>query len=328
MEAKRTIRSYIGLGRALPLALAAALLLCVLFLVLALRPPGPQTPSEAALTAFDSRGGESGSEVYIDLLGLSEGLVRSENDGAAFYVAEKADNEYCIVYLTDGQLGLLGAQREHWDGVSSISLPYRLSGYCGEIPETAKSTIAGIFEMSDELFAANFGTRCFFGALPQKGPAPVRGGLLALAALFALVFLALLALLALRLSAAASALLRLEEADALEAAADEIDADETELLAGDRLRLGKRFLFGWHNALAAEWKDLLWCYDRPLLSDSLALCRALVLCTADGKKHALLFPAGAKKELRLLTERLAQANPQLLRGESAENRAAYAERLR
>lgn len=325
MEAKRSIRSYIGLGWGLPLAAVLALLAAVVFLVLALRPADlPQTEAESLI--FNSREVAPGSPVYVDILSLSEPLHRDEKSGMAYYAAENSDHVFCIVCLTEAQFSHLSAQRDVWDGYSSVSLPFRVSGVCAEIPREVRDTFCEIFEMSEEVFEANFGRYCFFDGEPPRPAAPLRVGLLVLAAVFFLVFLLLLLPLLLRLSSAANALVRLEDADVLYAAADELDADETILLAGDRLRLGKRFVFGWRNALAAAWGDLVWCYDRPFPSESFLLARMLVLGTADGKKHRLFFPSGAKKELRTLTEQLEQRAPHLLRGDSAENRAAFAGR--
>ncbi len=329
MEANRSIRSYIGIGSALPLITALSLLAALVCLVFALRGPAgqaePQEPmifdARAALTQQDA----ADQSVYLDVLGISEELFRDGERG--YFVAERAEHEYCLVCLSKGQIELLGAQREYWDGHSAVSLPFRLEGYRAAIPAAARTAICSTFEMDAQTFEANFGTLCFFDALPPVGSHLRPALLIPAIALFAVFLLSLCSLL-LRLSSVANAMVRLEEADALGAAAGELDAPETDLAGGDRLRLGERYVFGWRNGLAADWKDLLWCCDKPFPSELLALRRMLLLGTADGKTHAVFFPAGAKKELRMLTERFAQKNPQLLQGADRKTREAFRARCR
>ena len=48
-------------------------------------------------------------------------------------------------------------------------------------------------------------------------------------------------------------LLRLARQNAVKAAGAELLDKQTTLLCGDRLRLGRNFLFGWRSGLAAAW---------------------------------------------------------------------------
>lgn len=308
MEAKRSIRSYIGVGAALPLAALLALLAAVVCLSFALR--GVLASDQVQEYApFSTREAMSGS-IYLDVLGISEPLHSEE--GRAFYVAESAEHEYCLVCLSRTSLDELGAQRSYWDAQSTVSLPFRLMGRSAEIPAAVEKTICGIFEMDAESFSANFGTRCFFDEPPEPEKAPsVRVGLLVLGVVFFVLLVLALVLLVLRLSSVANALVRLEEADALGAAADELEAVSTEIVDGDRLRLGERYVFGWRNGLAASWEDLVWCGEKLVPFRSLTLARVLLLGTADGKSHAVVFPAEAEKELRLLVRRFTEKNPKL-----------------
>ena len=106
MEAKRSIRSYIGVGAALPLAALLALLAAVVCLSFALR--GVLASDQVQEYApFSTREAMSGS-IYLDVLGISEPLHSEE--GRAFYVAESAEHEYCLVCLARTSLDELGAQ--------------------------------------------------------------------------------------------------------------------------------------------------------------------------------------------------------------------------
>ena len=311
MGDRTSIRSYIGTGVWLPLAVVLALLAAVFCLVAALYVPAAAVDETAEPALFDARAPGAEDRVYIDVLGISEPLVRE--GGGAFFVAESAGHEYCLVCLPESRLELLDGQREYWDGHSSFSFPFRLTGSSAPIPASAAKTIRDIFEMSPEAFDANFGTLCFFDAEtpPRPEGAVPRLVFLIPGLILAPVFILLLLWLLLRLSTIANALVRLEDEDALSAAADELDSTETELADGDRLRLGERFLFGWRNGLAARWEDVQWCRERIFPAPSFALRRLLVIGTADGKKHRVVFPADAKKELCELIRRFSEKNPKL-----------------
>ena len=51
--------------------------------------------------------------------------------------------------------------------------------------------------------------------------------------------------------------------------------------------------------------------------------RALVIRTADGRAHLLLFSAQEAKDLRRLANRLCERNPKMLWDLTGENRAAW-----
>lgn len=311
MGDKNSIRSYIGPGGWLPFAVMLTLLGAVFCLIMALYVPAAAVDTSVEPSFFDPRAESAQSRAYVDILGISEPLVRE--GGGAYFVAESASYEYCLVCLPESRLELLAGQRDYWDGVSSFSLPFRLTGSSAPIPASVEKTICDIFEMSAETFDANFGTLCFFDAdtPPRPEGAVPRLVFLIPGLILAPAFVLLLLWLLLRLSTVANALVRLEDEDEIAAAAGELEAAETELADGDRLRVGKRFLFGWRNGLAARWEDVQWCRERIFPAPSFALRRLLVIGTADGKKHRVVFPADAKKEIAALLRQFAEKNPKL-----------------
>ena len=120
-----------------------------------------------------------------------------------------------------------------------------------------------------------------------------------------------------------SALVRLEENERLGDAARQLEDRSAKKERDDRLRLTEDFLFGSRIGLGAEWKDVVWSYERSVALGKLVLARLLVIRTADGKAHPLFFSAQEAKDLRRLANRLCERNPKMLWDDTDENRAAW-----
>jgi len=313
MEAKRTIRSYIGPG-VVGWAVLGLFLLCALLCALTGR--GEKAPARPAPVAFDRlETPDEEQDVFLDAIAISEAICPF-SDGRFYYVAEDDGHTFHVVCLSTEEYAALGAQRDFWNNTSAEPSFFRLVGRKYPIPDNVKESFLSVFAMEGDAFDAFFGE---YSLLTQPAVTARKAiGHPVGFVLFTLLFLAALAALVLHMLAVWAALTRLEDNGALERAAAELVRDETRQMNGDRLRLCDEFLFGWRAALAAAWTDVVWCYGRAF-----PFGRVLMVCTADGKRHPLFFPAKEEKALRTVTAAISAHNDTVLMGETAANRAAW-----
>ena len=313
MEAKRTIRSYIGPGLASAIVLGVFLLCALLCALTGRSGKEIERPAPIAFDRLETTGEEQ--DAFLDVIAVSEAICPF-SDNRFYYVAEDDGHSFRIVCLSEEEHAALGPQREFWNNTASEPSFSRLVGRKYPIPEDVKQSFMSVFGLTSEAFDAFFGDRCLISQPAVKTTRsighPVGFALFLLLALLALVWLAL------RVLSVWSALTRLEDRDEIELAAQELVSDDTRQMNADRLRLGKSFLFGWHDGLAAAWEDVVWCYGRVF-----PFCNLLMVCTADGKRHPVLFFGREEKTLREFTSAVAAHNDAVLIGLSAKNRAAW-----
>ncbi len=326
MDERRSLLNYIGPGPVLVLVcvlLLAATLTCAFY-----TPPAveyvpqypPPVPSGTPL--FDSA--EDGAPAILDTIAVSDAICIGA-DERLYYAAENDFHNFYIVCISGETYALMGPQRDLWISPDAPASFIRLTGVRTPIPEEVKQGFLEVFAMEEAVFDSTFGTSCLveeIPVVPDNSRSPVWT---VCAVIFALGFLATAAALLAVLLPAWAALVRLEEREVLSDAAQQLGG-ETRELRGGRFRLSKDFLFGGRIGLAAVWEDVVWCYERSLSLGSSALCHVLVIRTADGKAHRVLFPGNSIRELRRIANTLNERNPQMLWGFSPENAAAWKER--
>ena len=327
MDEKKTLLSYIGPG-------AALTLLCVILLAAALTcafytPPvveyEPQYPPVIPADSPSFSAGEDGALVYLDTIAVSDAICVSA-DGRLYYAAEEDSHYFFIVSLSGETYALMGPQRTLWNDPEAPSETIRLTGRRQSVPEDVKQGFLDVFQMDGDVFDGTFGLSCLVEELAVEPDNSRSPAWTVFAVLFTLGFLAAAALLLASFLPAWSALVRLEETERLSDAARQLEGGAAKELRGGRLRLSEDFLFGWRIGLAAAWEDLVWCYERSLKLGSLALAHVLVIRTADGKAHPLLFSGKQLKELRRVANSFGERCPKMLWGLTEENRAAWKER--
>ena len=313
MEAKRTIRSYIGPG-VVGWVVLGLFLLCALLCALTGR--GEREVARPAPVAYDlvEDTGEE-QDVFLDVIAISEAICPF-SDTRFYYVAEDDGHQFHVVCLSEEEISGLGNQRAYWNNAETEATFSRLVGRKYPIPDAVKQSFLSVFAMESDAFDAFFGDRCLI-TQPAVTARKAIGHPVGFA-LFLLLALLTAVCLVLHLSAVWAALTRLEEQDALKSAARELLGDDVRQMNADRLRFGENFLFGWRAGLAAAWKDVLWCYGRHLPFLSL-----LMICTADGKRHPIFFLQKEEKALKEFTAAVSEHNGSVLMGESAANRAAW-----
>ncbi len=325
MDERKKLLSYIGPARWL--VLAGVLLLCAALVCAFYDPaveiPAPQYPPPIPDEAPDFESSETvGELVYLDTIAVSDAIC-SGSEGQLYYAAEDDSHLFHIVCVSGETYALMGPQRALWNDPGSEASFIRLTGRRTVIPDEVKQAFLGVFSMDAEVFDGYFGRVCLVEE-PQNIQTPVRSpAWTVLAVLFTLGFLAVLGLWLSSFLPSWSALVRLEETERLEDAADEFDEPAARRLRDDRLRMTQGYLFLRHGGLAAAWEDVAWSYERRYSLGSSVLANALVIGTADGRRHRLWFPAQEIKELRKLANAFCERNPKMLWGFSQENLSAW-----
>ncbi len=325
MDERKTLMSYIGPGPWLALAcvlLLAAALLCAFYTppVVAFEPVyPPPIPSDAP----DFTAGETAGELcFLPTIAVSDAICQSD-DGRLYYAVEDEAHYFHIASVSGETYALMSAQRALWNDPNSPLETIRLTGRRLPIPAEVKQGFLEVFSMDGEIFDLNFGSFCL-AEEPVVEPETGRAGAWTVfAVIFALGFLAAFALWLVRFLAAWSALVRLEENEALGSAAEQLNARGLKAERNDSLRLTKDFLFGWRCGLAASWEDVVWSYERSFGLGPVVLARALVICTADGKAHPFFFSAQEAKDLRRIANHLCERSPRMRWDLTEENRAAW-----
>ena len=329
MDEKKTLLSYIGPGPVLALVcvlLLAAMLTCAFY-----TPPAveytpqypPAVPSGTPL--FDSA--EDGANAVLDTIAISDAICVGA-DERLYYAAENDFHHFYIVCISGETYALMGPQRDLWNDPEAPPSFIRLTGVRSPIPEEVRQGFLDVFAMDGDYFDGTFGYSCLVEEIPVVPDNSRSPAWTVFAVIFALGFLATAALWLLSFLPAWSALVRLEESERLSDAAQQLEGGEAKELRSGRLRLTKDFLFGWRSGLASAWEDVVWCYERSFSVGPLALAHALVIGTADGKRHPVFFPGRELKELRRLANSLDERNPKMLWGFTPENRAAWKERTK
>lgn len=328
MDERKTLLSYIGPGRVLALVcllLLAAALFCGFY-----QPPLPEAaplypPAIPSGSPAFSASETEGELVYLDTIAVSDAIC-SADDGRLFYAAEDDGHLFRIVCISGETYALMGPQRVLWSNAEAEASYIRLTGRRVSIPDEVKQAFLSVFSMDGDVFDVYFGKVCLVEEIPVA-VTPTRSALWGvLALLFALGFVGAAGLWLLRFLPSWAALVRLEETERLSDAARQLDDPAAQLERGDRLRLTEGFLFGWRCGLAAAWEDVLWSFERNISVGHTVLARELVIRTADGRSHALLFSAQETKELRRIANALGEHSSAMRWGLTKDNRAAWENR--
>lgn len=327
MDEKRSLLSYIGPSPVLVLVcvlLLAATLTCAFY-----TPPAaeyvpqfpPPVPSGTPL--FDSA--EEGGFAILDTIAVSDAICVGQ-DGRLYYAAENDFHNFYIVSISGETYALMGPQRDLWNSPDAPVGFLRLTGTRAPIPAEVKQDFLEVFAMDSEVFDGTFGQSCLLEEIPVVPDNSRAPAWTVFAVIFAVCFLATAAALLASFLPAWAALVRLEEKERLSDAVRQLDDASNKEAGNGRLRLAKDYLFGSRIGLAAAWEDLVWCYERSFSLGSAALAHMLVIRTADGKSHSLLFPGDSLKELRRTANALNERKPDMLWGYTPENLALWKER--
>lgn len=325
MDEKRSLLAYIGPGPVLVLVcvlLLAATLTCAFYTPPTVEFEPQYPPAVPEGTPLFDRAGD-GSPAMLDTIAISDAICISD-DGRLYYAAENDFHNFYIVCISGETYALMGAQRELWNSPDAPASFIRLTGVRTPIPEKVKQDFLEVFAMESEVFDGTFGKSCLIEEIPVVPDNSRSPAWTVFAVIFALGFLATAALWLASFLPAWSALVRLEETERLSDAAQQL-SHARELRSG-RMRLGEDFLYGWRIGLAARWEDVGWCYERSLSLGSFSAAHLLVIRTADGRSHPVLFAGGELKELRRIANLLNERNPKMLWGHTSENAALWKER--
>ena len=228
-NAKKTIRSYIGLKRQWKIVLAALAAIGIILGGLSLFFKNQPEPEPVP---FDPTAAQKGDYCYFDVVGLSMWIYKEETKNGSYttvdtyFIAEDAEGCWIIADLDMGEQMELFSQQLYFSGASldgSVPKPYRLQGLAVPMQEGNKvrTNIAEALEIdAGEEYEEYFGSM-----LLSSGQSPKRTGSARLEGYAILAGMALVVLIMANmgvLSTAGASFKDLKKYGKLEAAAEQL----------------------------------------------------------------------------------------------------------
>lgn len=269
---------------------------------------------------FTSTDDEPDSYCTLNVVGLSDAVLK--RDSERWYLAEGTDGYFYLVKLSSSAVGKMTAQRAYWDEEGKKPAPVAVNGLARKIT----SEMFTVLVEDEGITVAR--ARDILGEYYLDGTASPRSegmSLWGMGLFFTAMFGGILtALTAGRRKSFRANLEALGGAYAVEQAAVELDAPTTERIGRDRLRLGTQHLFGKGNGLLLAYTDVLWVYQQVVRTYFVVTGRNLMIGDARGKV-TMAYSVGRKgeDELNALAARIAEHNPSVMLGFSADNRKAW-----
>lgn len=328
MDAKKTVRKYIAPGAWMSVTGIAALILAVVLTVIGVGMDSSVDTSQAEL--FHPLYSQTGTLGYLDIVGVSDWIYQYDDD--IYYAAEDADGYLYTVQLSRTQFAKMAKQNTYWFRESDTEAapePYRLYGMVRRISTTTKQNLSEWWEVTQDEYEDYFGTLFLDGTTtPQMRDS----GMVVFAAMMAFMYALIVLAISLPVqSAARKSLKHLEEQGQLERAAEELAGSAGALVIGkNRAVLTQNFLFGRKTGVAAEYRDILWCYKKTMRYNFVAVNDSLILNTRTRKNLQGINMGGVDRnnEPSQAMMTIYQHNDRLLVGFTKENKKAYKEALR
>ena len=297
------------------LFLVAALVCAVMMGLTAARPQ--EEPK-----AFSSLDDKPDSYCTLNIVGVSEPVMK--RDSERWYLAEAENGYFYLVKLKSSQFNKMTDQQTYWNEEGKKPAPVAVNG----LAKTITAEMFRVLVEGENMTAAQ--ARDILGSYYLDATASPKSenmaGLLGGLFLFGLFGVILTAQGVSRRKVMRANLEALGGAYAVEQAAAELDAPDTEKIGRDRLRLGRSHMFGRKNGLVLAYEDAVWVYQQTVRTYFVVTGRNLMVADVRGK-ITLVYSAGRRgeEELRSVMQEIARHNPAVRFGFTKENRAAWQE---
>lgn len=329
MNAKKTLKKYIGPSAGKKLLAWLLSLATIACFALGIK----QTTVTDDLTeavAFDSFSAKNGDFVYVDVLGVSDWMLKTEYDSVTtiYYTLLDESGNYHIAVIDDSDILTMSAQEEFWndfmfeDIVDPDAEPVRMYGVVEKIPDDCIGDLADYYEMSTSEFSEYMGFILIDTArMPSdnsEAPYIVAGCILLVLSIF------VIASNARSKSGMKKSIKRLEQLGELDAAAAELNGT-VNTIGNDKVRISDNYVFSKRQGAAVRIDDILWAYRSIATRRGAVANTSLMAHTCTGKTLVLAFLNGNdRKDLTgQIMEALAEVNPAVLLGIDEANRAEY-----
>lgn len=332
MQNEHDMHAYIrpGKGTLIVIIILIAIIIASVFAGVAAKKKGEAAVPELFIPIHM----DTGTYAYVDVIAVSDWLYKV--DEATYYAVLDEEMYGYTVRLTSAQFKELAPQFEYWNDTDENAVPpapVRLYGMVQSVNNETAEAIASIFELAgaDEYYET-------FGDLmlnTTTSPAEEGSALWILLALFSFIMLLCVGLPYYSIANhAKKSLARLEELGVTGIAADEFASPETQSLNKDSVRLGREFIFSKRLGVAVKYTDIEWVYRKVTRYYFIAVAETLVGYAA-GHKGAISFMGkgartkkGETSPLETVATMIANANPNVRIGYSAENIKAHRDAIK
>lgn len=327
MDSKQILKKYVKPSSAALVAGIVLLALAAALLVGGIISANNAKANAAAPVQFNSRESESGSYVYLDVVGISNWLYNDE--GAIYYTAVDADANLYTVRVSDSDYNKMTAQQEYWLDENQDAPqpePYRLTGLAAKAGTTLQKALSESWEILPLEYNSYFGTM-YLNATTD--PVAEAGVIFFVFAFMCFLFSLVLCIAGIMQSVNFNKTVQaLEQANLLDRAAAELNDPSNMILGKDRARLSQNFLFGKGTNAVVPYSDIQWVYHRNLKQYFITVNCCLIVNTLGktGITAVNFGKADKHNELGRGVDLMAQRNPNMLLGFTNENRKAYNDR--
>jgi len=323
MEYEDSIKNYIKPSKILTAAVYIIPVLIAAFLVLWFAILVTDTPQEP--TELDSVNSSADDYSYINAVGVSDWLY--DYDGSVYYAVESSDSEFYIARLEKSDIDSMGNLRDYWDselGSVETPEPRKLSGLVRKITFPFANDLADVLGLTKQEFDDYFGYRYLDATTsPTEDSAMV----CLVIALFALIIwsLPLICFVSIRRNMKRSIAV-LSSRSQLAAAAHELDSP-LNVHIGKNLCMTRNYVFCKNSGFAAAYTDIKWVFKRVQKYNFIPIGAYIVVNTPQiSNVNIANVKASNKEELSgQIMERIANNNPDVMLGYSAEYSKAYRE---
>lgn len=325
MDSKKILGKYLKPSGVITIIGWVLVIASVAMLVMGILSSGNANEAAGAPEKFNSLYSEKGEYVYVDVVAISNWLIK--DDGKVFYVAQDKAGNYYTVQVGNSEYKKMDEQYDYFmDEDASMPRAYTLKGVAKEAGKQLRKDISECVGIASYKYEDIFGV-LYLDATATPGDDAFALWLVGfiLCFMFGLIFI----LISLPASVNFKKCVRnLEARGLLDAAAAELESGEYEKVGKDCGRLSRKFFFGKNSGMVLPYTDIQWIYRQNVKRYFITLNVNLIVSTLELNQKILLSYNGKNRdeELNKVFMAVAQNNPNVLLGYSAENRNAYKER--
>ena len=325
MDSKNILAKYLKPSAAVKIIGIVLVIASVAMLVMGILAISGVTVSAGKAEEFDSMDSEKGAYVSLDVVGISDWIYKT--DGVTYYVAmDKWDYAY-IVRVSDSQLKKMDDQNDYFmEEDAAMPRAYELKGIARKLSTTVRNEVASVFDIPA------YESEDYFGVMYLDATYAAGSDTFAMW-MVGFVICLVLGIVFLLISLPASINFKkcmaiLEERGLVDAAANDLQSEAAVKVGKDCARLGRNFFFGKNSGMVLHYSDFQWLYRQNVKRNFITVAVNLVVSTNTMNQKVLLTYNGGNRdeELNKVFMAVAQNNPNVLLGYSAENRNAYKER--
>lgn len=325
-EQEKALRKYIRPSRGPMVAAIIFMAFALLFLLLGAGTSGEEQGEPINLAKAPA---EIGDYARLDIVAVSDWVFEYDDD--VYYTVMDEEGYFYTVQLYKSQFKDLADYYDYWnetDPAVPAPAPVTLEGTARKAGKSLVEAFTEVWELSGtEEYYAIFG-EMYLDA--TSTPAESEDSMWSFWTILMVIFGVIYCTMALVNKKRMNGFLdRLESQGALEAAAADFAAPETEQLLKDKVRMGELGIYGKGTGVAVRYEDILWAYRQVNRYYFIPVGDVLIINTKEQANIRLAPKKHAKKdqhdEINELLIAISRHNPDALLGHTAENIKAYKE---